>query len=315
MATQMGKRPESMAKRVFISYRHQQAEWVRTTLYPVLSAGGVEVVVDYKKFAAGVAVRRQMKAAQGKADIQLLVLTPDYLQSDYCVEEMNRAFSLDPDFSKGVVLLLVLERCKLPPQIRKLQPLYVDLVGKRREDAEAWKLLMERCEADLGTSVPNWIDCFRRATAALHGRKSVNLFVKGQPKWREFILELKRVFPDIGVVDLEAGKTATQHGLVGEILGTLVNFNGKLPRGVEHLAEFERLLEKAPATILALTHFHIAPKRKYTEDLYHSFRHLVVDHKKLTLLIESRAPFATLLPKDHALSFLDMETVELGSNA
>jgi len=301
-----------MGKRVFISYRHQQAEWVRTTLYPVLSAGGAEVVVDYEQFAAGLAVRRQMKAAQDRAEVQLLVLTPDYLQSDYCKEEMKRAFALDPNFSKGVVLPVLLERCQLPPQIRKHQPLYVDLAGKRQQDAEAWQLLMERCDADLGTTVPNWIGCFQRATAALRRRKSVNLLVKGPARWREFIAEMKRAFPDTGIVDLEAGTTATERGFVGAVLRVLVNFEGTLPKGAEHLAQFERLLEKAPPTILALTHFDIAPKRKYTEDLYHSFRHLMVNERRLTLLVQSRAPFATLLPSDPAFSFLEMETVELG---
>ncbi len=301
-----------MGKKVFISYRHQQAEWVRTTLYPVLSAGGAEVVVDYKQFAASVAVRRQMKAAQNRADVQLLVLTPDYFQSNYCLEEMKRAFALDPDFSKGVVLPVLLERCELPAQIRKYQPLYVDLAGERQQSAEAWQLLMERCGADLGTTVPDWIDHFQCAAAALRRRKSVNLLVKGPAKWREFIAEVKRAFPDMGIVDLEAGTTATQHGLVGAILRALVNFDATLPKGAEHLAQFERLLEKAPPAILALTHFDIAPKRKYTEDLYHSFRHLMMNEKRLTLLVQSRAPFGDLLPSDPAFSFLEMETVKLG---
>ena len=145
-----------MGRKVFISYRHQQAEWVRTTLYPVLAAGGAEVVIDYREFAAGLAVRRQMKAAQDKADLHLLVFTPDYFQSDYCVEEMRRAFALDPDFSKGLVLPVLLERCDLPPEIQQHQPLYVDLTGNRQQDADAWSLLMNRCEADLGATVPNW---------------------------------------------------------------------------------------------------------------------------------------------------------------
>ncbi len=32
-----------MPKKVFISYRHSDAAWVRDTLYPVLSAGGAQV--------------------------------------------------------------------------------------------------------------------------------------------------------------------------------------------------------------------------------------------------------------------------------
>jgi hypothetical protein len=303
-----------MAKKVFISYRHHQAEWVRTTLYPVLSAGGAEVVIDYKEFAAGLAVRRQMKTTQDKADIHLLVLTPEYFKSDYCVEEMKRAFALDPAFSKGLVLPVIFERCNLPPEIQKHQPLYVDLTRNLQQDAEAWKLLMGRCEANLGATVSSWISAFKRTTDALQRRKSVNLLVKGLPKWRELIAEVKRTLPDLGVVDLESGKTATQPGLVGEILNVLINFKGKLPKNKEHLAEFERLLEAAQPALLALTHFDRVSERDYDSDLYSSLRYLIMEKRQLTLLVKSRAPFVTLLPKDHALSCLEMETVELGSN-
>jgi len=301
-----------MSKKVFISYRHQQAELVRTVLYPVLSAGGAVVVVDYKSFTAGLAVRRQMKAAQKKADIHLLVLTPDYFQSDYCVEEMQRAFALDPGFSKGLVLPVMLERCDLPPEIQRHQPLYVDLTGKRQQDAEAWKLLMQRCEADLGTSVPNWLRAFRNTTGALQRQKSVNLLVKGSPKWHGFIVEVKRVFPDMGIVDLESGKTVARAGLVAEILRTVAAYTAPVPKGGD-LAELERVLEAQKPSILALKHFDSVGKRDNYREFYSSLRYLVMQQRQLTLLVESRAPFATLLPRNHALSFLDMETVELGS--
>ena len=305
-----------MAKKVFISYRHQQTEWVRTTLYPVLTAGGAEVLIDYKEFGGGLAVRRQMMATQDKADIHLLVLTPEYLKSDYCVEEMQRAFALDPDFSKGIVLPVILESCELPLEIQEHQPLYVNLAGNRQQDADAWKLLMGPCEADLGASVPNWVSALRRTTNALQTRKSVNLLVKRLPRWREFIEEVKRAFPDMGIVDLESGKTATQRGLLGEILRVLVNYTGELPRKEEHLAVFERLLEAAPPAILALKHFDMVRERRYGAelDLFSSLRYLVMEKRQLTLLVQSRAPFSTLVPKNHALSYLEMEMLELGSN-
>ncbi len=303
-----------MAKKVFISYRHQQSEWVRTTLYPVLSACGADVVIDYREFAAGLAVRQQMRAAQDKADIHLLLFTPDYFTSDYCVEEMQRAFALDPDFSKGLVLPVMLEHCNLPPEIQQHQSLYVDLTGNRQQDAEAWKLLMERCEADCGCTVPNWLSAFKRTTDALQRRKSVNLLIKGLPKWRELIAEVKRALPNLGVVDLESGKTATQRGLVGEILSVLINFRGTLPKNEEHLAEFERLLEAAEPALLAMKHFDKVSERGYGSDLYSSLRYLIMEKRQLTLLVQSRAPFATLLPSDHALSCLEMEAVELRGN-
>lgn len=301
-----------MSKKVFISYRQTDAAWVRDTLYPVLSAGGAQVVVDYKDFDAGIALRKQISEKQAGADVHLLVFTPDYFKSDYCLDEMRRAVATDPQFEKGTVLPIVLQPCPLPPEIKGGDPLHVDLSSARNLGAEAWGRVMKACGVNLGTPPPDWLRAYRSALKALQERRSVNLLVKGLPKWRELIDHLRLALPALGGVDLEAGKTATQHGLVGEILSVLVNHNDKLPKTAEHLAEFERLLEAAPATILALMHFDIALKRKYTEDLYHSFRHLVMNKRKLTLLVESRAPFATLLPKNHALSFLEMETVELG---
>jgi hypothetical protein len=280
----------------------------------VLVAGGAEVVIDYTVFKAGEAVRRQMKAAQDKADVHLLVLTPDYLQSDYCLEEMRRAFALDPDFSKGIVLPVLFKSCTLPPEIQTHQPLYVDLTGIRQQDADAWRLLTDRCEANLGTSVPNWVSAFQNTTKALQRKKSVNLLIKGLPKWREFIDEVKRALPDLGIVDLESGKTATQRGLVSEILRVRVNYSGKLPKNKEHLAEFERLLEAAPPGFLALKHFDEVTTRNYDGDFYSSLRYLIMEKRHLTLLVESRAPFATLVPKNHALSYLEMETVEISGN-
>ena len=37
----------------------------------------------------------------------------------------------------------------------------------------------------------------------------------------------------------------------------------------------------------------------------------MMDMRKLTLLVQSRTPFAALLPRDHPLSDIDIKTVEL----
>ncbi len=302
-----------MAKKVFISYRHKQAEWVRTTLYPVLSAGGAEVVVDYKDFAAGLAVRQQMKTAQDRADVHLLVLTPEYFESDYCVEEMRRAFALDPDFSKGVVLPVIFESCDLPKEIKRHNPLCVDLVDNRQYDSDAWTLVMDQCEADLGSSVPNWVSAFKTTIKTLQRPKSVNFLVKGKDlKWQKFMAEVKRTFPGMGLVDLQSGKTITRAGFVAEILRCLANHKSVVPKG-DDLSEMERVLESQPPAILALQHFDEAADRHNYKHLYSSLRHLVMEKRHLTLLVQSRAPFAALLPKNNLLSDVDMETVELGN--
>ena len=118
-----------MSKKIFISYRHNDAAWVRDTLYPVLSAGGARVIVDYRDFDAGIALRRQISERQASADVHLLVFTPDYFTSDYCVDEMRRAVATDPHFTRGTVLPIVLHDCTLPPEITGGDPLRVDLSG------------------------------------------------------------------------------------------------------------------------------------------------------------------------------------------
>ena len=302
-----------MSKKIFISYRHNDAAWVRDTLYPVLSAGGARVIVDYRDFDAGIALRKQISERQASADVHLLVLTPDYFTSDYCVDEMRRAVATDPHFTRGTVLPLVLQACALPPEITGGDPLRVDLSGARNLDAEGWARVLRACGADLGTTAPDWLRAYRTTLHALRERRSVNLLVRGNPKWRELLDQLKLALPALGLVDLLAGKTATQHGLIEEILRELVNFNGKLPKNGEHLAEFERQLETAAPSLLALKHFDEVGKRKYTRDLYSSLRFLIMEKRHVTILVQSRAPFAALLPKDHLLSTLTMEAVALGA--
>lgn len=92
--------------KVFISYRHSDSEWVLNRLTPCLEAGGVEVLVDYKRFQAGIAVIGQMDITQDQADVHVLVITKQYLESAYCRHEMNRAIALDPAFQHGIVVPL-----------------------------------------------------------------------------------------------------------------------------------------------------------------------------------------------------------------
>ncbi len=80
-----------MPKKIFISYSHHQAPWVRDRLVPCLKAGGAEVLIDRERFEAGKALIGQMDAAQDAADASVLVLSPEYLKSKACRHEMKRA--------------------------------------------------------------------------------------------------------------------------------------------------------------------------------------------------------------------------------
>ncbi len=90
-----------MGKKVFISYCHQQGEWVWNRLVPCLRAGGAQVLIDRERFEAGKGLLGQMDAVQDEADINVLVLSADYLASPNCLHEMARAVAGDPVFEQG----------------------------------------------------------------------------------------------------------------------------------------------------------------------------------------------------------------------
>jgi hypothetical protein len=103
--------------RIFVSYAHKQGDWVHKHLIPILSASGAEVLVDVDRFKAGRTVVGQMDDLQRKADRHILVITGDYVASDYCRHEMRQAIAVDPDFSKGKVIAIRRDDESLPREL------------------------------------------------------------------------------------------------------------------------------------------------------------------------------------------------------
>ena len=88
-----------------------------------------------------------------------------------------------------------------------------------------------------------------------------------------------------------------------------------LARKPHDLGDFRnKLLAMNNKVRVAITYFDLFPHRRgYDVDLTAALRWFVMDHeaRPLTLLVQSRSPFAELLLKDHPLSAIDMATVEL----
>jgi hypothetical protein len=300
-----------MPKTVFISYSHQQGGWVWDRLVPCLRAGGAEVMIDREQFEAARALRRQMDDVQDRAEINALVLSPEYLGSKFCKHEMSRAIRRDPKFERRTVIPIVRVSCDLPAAIRRPNPLYVDL----RDDqvAEPWKLLLDICCDGFGTPAPAWLKARDDVRRYLERGESVNLTVVGNVRWRPLIEQIRADrLADLGVVDLDDPDTFSRRGLVGAILDTCGSPT-VVPDMPNDLAELKRVLMSRRVARVALAHFDRVSHRTqdYGLDLFVALRHLVMDSRKLVLLIQSRAPFATLLPQDHPLSSLDLKTVEL----
>lgn len=298
-----------MGKKVFISYNHKQRDWVRDRLKPCLEAGGAEVLIDLERFQAGRNLVGQMDRLQDSADTSLLVMTPEYLQSDYCHHEMERAIDRDPSFSEGRTIPIVRESCQIPGRIDQADPLRVDLINDR--SSAQWDLLLEACGADLGTDAPHWLDARDQLVQFLERKQSVNLRVTGSPSWRGMLEHVQNDYlSSIAKVDLDAGATASRPNLIGEILKSQ-GINRSIPPAPDDLRELQLALSSIDHCYLELTHFDNVSWRNYGKDLFSALRHLVMGSRKLTLLVQSRRDFAELIAGDHPLSSIDIKTVEL----
>lgn len=303
-----------MGKKVFISYSHAQIDWVKNRLVPCLKAGGAEVLIDYKIFDAGYAVVGQMDATQDRADLHLLALTDEYLASEYCRHEMNRAVALDPQFQKGVVLPVIRAKCQLPIWLTgENPPLYVDLQDDK--DAGKWGMLMKACEVDLGVSAPGWLRARDDICLYIGRGTSVNMVTYGRVKWRELLEHVRKdYFTDFGTIDVQDPKVTTRKALVEEILrqcGTPITVTNK--KG-EDLVILGRTLDAKQSPLrLIIKHFHEVKDRKYYDnELFSTLRYLMTESQKLVLLIQSRKPYVEILPHDHPLSSVtNLKVVEL----
>lgn len=237
-----------MAK-VFVSYSHKEGDWVWGRLVPVLRAGDAEVLIDKERFRVGAAVVGQMDKTQRTADVHLLCLSSDYLASEACRHEMERAIACDPSFMRaldprvkcGVVVPIRLDEASLPAAIADPAPLWADM----RDDtkAEPWRLLLDRCDADLGLPAPHWLAARDETVRYLRRGQSLNLLVRRDGiRWRPLITDIQENYvADLGWVDLLDPLTSTRDGLLNNILSQL-GAREKVRQPPNDLADFARIL-------------------------------------------------------------------------
>ena len=80
----------------------------------------------------------------------------------------------------------------------------------------------------------------------------------------------------------------------------------------QDLVELNRQLSGRQQSRLTLKNFHFVVDRPYHDsNLFAALRYLVMESRKLVLLVQSRIPLAQLLPSNHPLSTITIEKVEL----
>ena len=116
----------------FISYTSADGKWAEWIAY-VLEEAGLDVIIQAWDFRPGSNFVLEMQRAATEADRTIMVLSPDYLKSQFASPEWAAAFKQDP---QG------LERKLVPIRVRPCSPtgllaplVHISLVDQNEDDA------------------------------------------------------------------------------------------------------------------------------------------------------------------------------------
>ena len=105
---------------VFISYSSRNKEWVREWLVPQMKNAGLTVCIDHESFEPGAPSITEIERAVLQSRKTVLILTPEYLQSEWTAFENILVQTLDPAAHQRRLLPMLLVRCELPLRFRAL---------------------------------------------------------------------------------------------------------------------------------------------------------------------------------------------------
>src|SRR5258706_15109505 len=109
----------------FISYSSADSEWVRGVLLPKLESHAFKVVIDFRDFRAGSFGIEEMQSAVQQSKHVILVLTPNYLSSEWTKFENIMAQNEDPGAVQRKIIPILREKCNIPLRLKILH--YRDL--------------------------------------------------------------------------------------------------------------------------------------------------------------------------------------------
>ena len=121
-------------KDFFVSYNQADKTWAEWIAWQ-LEGAGFKVVIQAWDFRQGGNFVLDMQRAMEEARRTLIVLSPDFLASQFTAPEWAAAFAQDPTGREGRLLPVRVRKCK--PRGLLAQVVYIDLVGlKDREQAK-----------------------------------------------------------------------------------------------------------------------------------------------------------------------------------
>ncbi len=126
--------PGCRTKDFFISYTHADEQWADWIAY-VLEESGFTTIVQVGDFRPGGNFVLEMQAAAGTADRTIMVLSTDYLNSDFASVEWAAAYASDPRGVRRKLLPVMVRMCSpkgLLATIVQIRLVGLDEVAARR---------------------------------------------------------------------------------------------------------------------------------------------------------------------------------------
>jgi hypothetical protein len=123
---------------VFISYHPADRAWVRSELLPQLDRAGLSYLIDYRDFEVGTPKIVNMERAVERSRHTLIIVTPDWLGSDWNLFQGILASTADPAGVEHKLLPLLLKVAPLPARIAYLEG--VDLTDPAERSFQIEKL-------------------------------------------------------------------------------------------------------------------------------------------------------------------------------
>src|SRR5215213_2578884 len=130
--------PTQFTYDVFISYSQADEQWVRDELWPKLEGAGLKIG-DYREFGLGVPKIVNIERAIEASRKVLLVLTPDWIASEWANFESLLIQTDDLSSRIHRTLPLLLKPCDMPKRLSMLT--YADFTQPANYDSEVNRLL------------------------------------------------------------------------------------------------------------------------------------------------------------------------------
>lgn len=134
---------------VFISYSSKDKEWVRDVLLPRIEQAGLKAFIDFRDFTRGAPSIKEMERGVGDCRKTLLILSPDYISSEWCEIENIMAATHGPANRDLRMIPLLKAECQKPPRIAALT--HIDFTDDADLDL-AWLQLLTALGGGTGTA-------------------------------------------------------------------------------------------------------------------------------------------------------------------